>query len=138
MAARHGRPRDSILGPNTQGKDRLLKTYADWTERIAKGEVLGAAAAERRGAQPNDAMDVGDDHSFMHDEISTDKNCPTVNAGGNITPSPPGTDSRRPRSEREQDVRADIPREPKEKSCRDSAPTRPSLHWGIGTWANLP
>ncbi len=28
--------------------------------------------------------DVGDDHSFMHDEISTDKNHPTVNAGGNV------------------------------------------------------
>ena len=28
--------------------------------------------------------DVGDDHSFMHDEISTDKNHPTVNANGPI------------------------------------------------------
>ena len=26
--------------------------------------------------------DVGDDHSFMHDQISTDKNNPTVNGGG--------------------------------------------------------
>ena len=26
--------------------------------------------------------DVGDDHSFMHDQISTDKNHPTVNGGG--------------------------------------------------------
>jgi hypothetical protein len=26
--------------------------------------------------------DVGDDHSFMHDQISTDKNHPNVNGGG--------------------------------------------------------
>ena len=32
---------------NNQGKDRLLKTYADWTERIAKGEVPPAPRGRR-------------------------------------------------------------------------------------------
>ena len=28
--------------------------------------------------------DIGTDHSFMHDEIATDKNHPTVNGGGPV------------------------------------------------------
>jgi hypothetical protein len=69
-----------------QGKERLLKTYAGWTERIEKGEVP-PAPARPKGIERNLVVtlwDVGDDHSFMHDEIATDKNHPTVNAGGNI------------------------------------------------------
>ena len=69
---------------NNQGKDRLLKTYAGWTERIAKGEVP-PAPARPKGVERNLVVtlwDVGDDHSFMHDEITTDKHRPTVNANG--------------------------------------------------------
>ncbi len=66
-----------------QGKERSLKTYADWTERIANGEVP-PAPPRPKGIERNLVVtlwDVGDDHSFMHDEISTDKrNHPTVNA----------------------------------------------------------
>ena len=49
---------------NNQGKDRLLKTYADWTERIAKGEVP-PAPARPKGIERNVVLtlwDVGDDH----------------------------------------------------------------------------
>ena len=71
---------------NNQGKARSLKSYADWTERIAKGEVP-PAPPRPKGVERNVVVtlwDVGDDHSFMHDEISTDKNHPTVNAGGHV------------------------------------------------------
>src|SRR5215510_5458247 len=57
-----------------QGKERLLKTYAAWTERIEKGEVP-PAPARPKGIERNLVVtlwDVGDDHSFMHDEIATD------------------------------------------------------------------
>jgi len=75
-----------------QGKDRSLKTYADWTERIAKGDVP-PAPARPKGIERNLVLtlwDVGDDHSFMHDEIATNRNHPSVN-------------------EREQHVRAGYP-----------------------------
>ena len=71
---------------NTMGHDASLKVFADWTDRIAKGEV--PPAPERpKGPERNVVVtlwDVGDDHSFMHDEISTNKNHPTVNAGGPV------------------------------------------------------
>jgi len=69
---------------STQGKDPSLKAYSDWTDRIAKGE-LPPAPARPKGVERNVVVtlwDVGDDHSFMHDEIATDKQHPTVNAGG--------------------------------------------------------
>src|SRR5262245_10683261 len=71
---------------NNQGKERSLKAYADWTERIAKGE-LPPAPSRPTGIEHNLVVtlwDVGDDHSFMHDEIATDRNHPTVNAGGPV------------------------------------------------------
>src|SRR4029079_3660994 len=71
---------------NTQGKDRLLKTYAVCAEPIAKGEVP-PAPQRPKGVERNLVVtlwDVGDDHSFMHDEATTDKNHPTVNANGRI------------------------------------------------------
>ncbi|HET9272217.1 MAG TPA: carboxypeptidase-like regulatory domain-containing protein [Vicinamibacterales bacterium] len=129
---------------NTQGKDRLLKTYADWTERIAKGEVP-PAPARPKGVERNVVVtlwDVGDDHSFMHDEIATDKNRPTVNAGGNIYAVSAGHGQLvvlDPNGNRTESL--DIPtREPREKvPSRFPAPNRPSLHWGNQhLWANPP
>jgi hypothetical protein len=129
---------------NTQGKDRLLKTYADWTERIAKGEVP-PAPARPKGVERNVVVtlwDVGDDHSFMHDEVATDKNRPTVNAGGNIYAVSAGHGQLvvlDPNGNRTESL--DIPtREPREKvPSRFPAPNRPSLHWGNEhLWANPP
>ena len=68
------------------GMPGTLKVLADWTDRIAKGEVP-PAPPRPKGVERNVVVtlwDVGDDHSFMHDEISTDKNHPTVNAGGPV------------------------------------------------------
>jgi len=129
---------------NTQGKDRLLKTYAGWTERIAKGEVP-PAPPRPKGVERNLVVtlwDVGDDHSFMHDEASTDKNRPTVNAGGPAYAVSAGhgqlvvLDMNGNKTES-----LDIPtREAKEKvPSRFPAPNRPSLHWGNEhLWANPP
>ena len=86
--------------------------------------------------------DVGDDHSFMHDEISTDKNHPTVNAGGRVYAVSAGHGQLVVLDPNENSTFAlDIPtREPKEKvPSRFPAPNRPSLHWGNEhLWANPP
>jgi hypothetical protein len=129
---------------NTQGKDRLLKTYADWTERIAKGEVP-QAPARPKGIERNLVLtlwDVGDDHSFMHDEVATDKNRPTVNANGPIYAVSAGHGQLvilDPNGNKTEAL--DIPtREPREKvPSRFPAPGRPSLHFGNQhLWANPP
>jgi hypothetical protein len=128
---------------NNQGK-ALLKNYAGWTERIAKGEVP-PAPPRPKGVERNIVVtlwDVGDDHSFMHDEISTDKNHPTVNAGGNVYAVSAGHGQLVVLDPNENKTFAlDIPtREPKEKvPSRFPAPNRPSLHWGNEhLWANPP
>jgi len=127
-----------------QGKERLLKTYAGWTERIAKGEVP-PAPQRPKGVERNLVVtlwDVGDDHSFMHDEITTDKHKPTVNANGPAYAVSAGhgqlvvLDMNGNKTEA-----LDIPtREAREKvPSRFPAPNRPSLHWGNEhLWANPP
>src|SRR6267142_2207946 len=129
---------------NTQGKDRSLKAYADWTERVAKGEVP-PAPSRPKGVERNLVVtlwDVGDDHSFMHDETSTDKNHPTVNAGGNVYAVSAGHGQLVVLDPNEHKTFAlDIPtREAKEKvPSRFPAPNRPSLHWANEhLWANPP
>jgi hypothetical protein len=129
---------------NTQGKERSLKTYADWTERIAKGEVP-PSPARPTGVERNLVVtlwDVGDDHSFMHDEISTDKNHPTVNANGRVYAVSAGHGQLVALDPYENSTfTMDIPtREAKEKvPSRFPAPNRPSLHWGNEhLWGNPP
>ena len=129
---------------NTQGKDRSLKAYADWTERIAKGDVP-PAPPRPKGIERNLVVtlwDVGDDHSFMHDEIATDKNHPTVNANGRIYAVSAGHGQLVVLNPNEHSTFAlDIPtREPRENvPSRFPAPNRPSLHWGNEhLWANPP
>jgi hypothetical protein len=71
---------------NNQGQARSLKVYADWSERIAKGEVP-PTPPRPKGVERNLVLtlwDWGTDHSFMHDEVTTDRHHPTVNGGGPV------------------------------------------------------
>ena len=128
---------------NTQGKDRLLKTYAGWTERIAKGEVP-PAPPRPKGVERNLVVtlwDVGDDHSFMHDEILDGQ-------------EPPDRQRRRARLRRVGAATASssssirtrtrpIARHPDARGAGQGAVAlpgaEPSLHWGNEhLWANPP
>lgn len=127
-----------------QGKERSLKMLADWTDRIAKGEVP-PAPPRPNGIERNVVVtlwDVGDDHSFMHDEVATDKNHPTVNARGPIYAVSAGHGQLVILNPTEnKTVALDIPtREPRAQvPSRFPAPNRPSLHWGTQhLWANPP
>jgi hypothetical protein len=62
------------------------RVLADWTTRIANGEVP-PQPPRPSGVERNVVVtlwDWGVDTSFMHDEIATDKNDPTVNAYGPV------------------------------------------------------
>ena len=68
------------------GRERGLAMYADWTDRIAAGEVP-EAPPRPQGAKRNVVVTVwdwSDDKGFVHDTISTDKRNPTLNANGPI------------------------------------------------------
>src|SRR5437867_5442896 len=129
---------------NTMGHDASLKVFADWTDRIAKGEV--PPAPERpKGPERNVVVtlwDVGDDHSFMHDEISTDKNHPTLNAGGPVYAVSAGHGQLVVLDPKENSTYAvDIPtRAPRETvPSRFPKPVMASLHWGNEhLWGNPP
>ena len=73
-------------GLNNMGKDRALQMFADWTDRIAKGEVP-AAPPRPQGLERNVVItqwDWADPKAYLHDEVSTDRRNPTLNANGLI------------------------------------------------------
>jgi hypothetical protein len=127
-----------------QGKEPSLKAFSSWTERIAAGEVPPApprpAGIERNIVAT--LWDVGDDHSFMHDQISTDKQHPTVNGGGRNYAVNAGHGQLVVLDTAENSTfTLDIPtREPRDKvPSRFPAPNRPSNFWGMEhLWANPP
>lgn len=117
------------------GKDPSLKTFADWTDRVAAGEVP-PAPPRPKGVERNVVVtlwDVGDDHSFMHDQISTDKNHPTVNAyGPNYAVSAGHGQLVVMDQVANTSTSIDIPtREDRSKiGSRFPPPNRPSMFWG--------
>jgi hypothetical protein len=127
---------------NGMGKDVTLKALADWTESIEKG-ALPPVPPRPSGIERNivsTQWDVGDDHSFMHDEISTDKNHPTVNGGGPVYAVNAGHGALVMMSQADNSqYSVDIPtRDSKDKvPSRFPAPNRPSFFWGNEhLWAN--
>ena len=68
------------------GRQRALEMFADWTERIAAGE-LPPPPPRPKGLERNVVVtlwDWGQETSFIHDEVVTDKRTPTVNANGPV------------------------------------------------------
>src|SRR2546430_3295875 len=68
------------------GRERALAMFADWTDRIATGE-LPPAPPRPQGVERNVVITLWDwatPKAYLHDEIATDKRNPTVNANGPI------------------------------------------------------
>ena len=68
------------------GRARGLEMFANWTDRIAAGEVP-PAPPRPKGLERNLVLtmwDWGGPATFAHDELSTDKRNPTANAYGPI------------------------------------------------------
>ena len=81
-----GTDRMSNTLPRFVDQQRAIKMFADWTDRIAAGE-LPPAPPRPEGAERNVVItmwDWGKTTGHPHDEISTDKRHPTVNANGPV------------------------------------------------------
>jgi hypothetical protein len=66
------------------GRERTLRMFADWTDRIAAGEVP-PAPPRPRGVERNVVItlwDWADPTAYLHDLVGTDRRNPTVNAKG--------------------------------------------------------
>ena len=62
-----------------------VHNLADWTDRIAAGQLPAAKPVRPQGAERNVVVTVRDwldDMHYLHDLISTDRRNPTVNANG--------------------------------------------------------
>ena len=66
---------------------RVLRNFADWTDRIAGGELPKTRPERPQGVERNVVVTVwdwGTPKMYLHDEIATDRRNPTVNANGPI------------------------------------------------------
>ena len=66
------------------GREELLRMFADWTDRIANGEIP-EAPPRPKGEERNVVIsqwDWADPKAYLHDVVSTDRRKPTVNANG--------------------------------------------------------
>src|SRR5215467_13564067 len=66
---------------------RALKLFADWTDRIAAGDLPASRPSRPQGVERNVVVTLWDwagPKDYLHDEVSTDKRNPTVNANGLI------------------------------------------------------
>jgi hypothetical protein len=80
-----------MSGLNQLGLQKATAEFGDWTNRIAHGELPAQAPPRPQGVERNVVItqwDWADPKAYLHDEISTDKRNPTVNANGLIYGSP--------------------------------------------------
>jgi hypothetical protein len=118
------------------GRQRALGMYADWTDRIAGGELPAAAPERPQGRERNVVItmwDWADPKTYLHDEISSDKRNPTVNPNGPIYGALeesgdylPVID---PRTNSASRVKLTV-RDPNTPSSADQPPAAASPYWG--------
>jgi hypothetical protein len=75
-----------LSGATQLGGPRAMAVFANWTDRIAAGE-LPPAPPRPQGLERNVVItewDWADPKAYLHDEVSTDRRNPTVNANGPI------------------------------------------------------
>ena len=82
-----GQAGGAMIGAVQQmGAPRTLRMFADWTDRIAAGEVP-PAPPRPQGLERNVVVtlwDWADPKAYLHDLVSTDRRNPTVNANGSV------------------------------------------------------
>ncbi len=129
---------------NIQGKRTSLGAYADWTRKVAEGAVP-PAPSRPAGIERNLVLtlwDVADDHTFMHDLVSTNKNNPMLNAGGPVYAASAGHGQLVILDPEENaGYTRDIPtRDPVDQvPSRFPKPRKPSFYWGDEhLWGNPP
>ena len=81
-----GQAGGGMFGAAQQMGPRTLRMFADWTDRIAAGEVP-SAPPRPQGIERNVVItmwDWADPKAYLHDLVSTDRRNPTINANGLI------------------------------------------------------
>src|SRR5215218_7282879 len=118
----------NALGP------RALTVFADWTDRIAQGE-LPPAPPRPRGVERNVVItewDWADPKVYLHDEVSTDRRNPTVNANGAIYGALEESADYLPVLDPVRHTTSQVPLTVRDTSMRGKGPEMPmpSPYWG--------
>ena len=74
-------------GLDGMGRERALKMFAEWTDRIAAGAIPKVAPPRPQGIERNVVItmwDWADPTVYLHDVVTTDRRKPTVNANGPV------------------------------------------------------
>jgi len=117
------------------GAERALKQFADWTDRVAAGELPFARPERPKGLERNMVVSMWDFSTpkyYLHDGISSDRDNPRVNANGPIYGAPEESTDLIPVLDPVKHTATSIRhpyRDPKTPSSL-SLPMQPSPYWG--------
>ena len=117
------------------GHQRTIKMFADWTDRIAAGEVP-PAPRRPQGIERNVVItewDWADPKAYMHDVVSTDRRKPTVNANGPVYGALEASADYIPVLDPRTHTASKVPIAPRDPSTPIAAGTHPgatSQYWG--------
>ena len=112
-----------------------FKLFGDWTDRIAAGELPFAQPTRPQGIERNVVLTLWDwsrPTAYLHDEISTDRRKPSVNANGKLYGTTEESTDFIPILDPAHNTATELKhpvRDPNTPSSKD-APMGPSPYWG--------
>jgi hypothetical protein len=115
--------------------DRMLAQFADWTDRIAAGELPVERPPRPQGVERNVVITLWDwssPRAYLHDEVSTDKRNPTLNAHGKLYGATEESSDMLPVLDPVKHLATEMEhpvRDPETPSSKDE-PMAPSPYWG--------
>ena len=119
---------------NHIGKDRALAMFADWTERVAAGEVP-PTPPRPQGIERNVVItqwDWADPKAYLHDLVGTDRRNPTVNPYGKLYGALEASADYLPVLDPKNHEASQVPLEPRDPNTPATGPgmPAPSVYWG--------
>jgi hypothetical protein len=143
-----GQAAGNMLGSISRMGPRALQEFGDWTDRIAKGELPFAKPPRPQGIERNVVITEWDwalPTTYLHDEVSTDKRNPRVNAYGKIYGTPEESSPDLPVLDPVRNVASFVrlpvldPNTPSFGGTSSEKPLQPSAYWGDRRiWASQP
>ena len=133
-----GQAGGQMIGTLSQlGAKRALAMFADWTDRIAAGAVP-PTPPRPQGIERNVVItewDWADPKAYLHDEVSTDRRNPTLNANGSIYGSLELSADYLPVLDPVRNTTSRVPLTVRDPTTEPAAgpPTQPSPYWGSET-----
>jgi hypothetical protein len=118
------------------GTFRGAKMLADWTDRIAAGALPATKPPRPQGLERNVVITLWDwagPKAYLHDEISTDKRNPTINAYGSLYGATENSTDFVPIFDPIKSVATTVKlpvRDPKTPSAINAVQMAPSVWWG--------